>query len=176
MAAPSSQILRGIELKKHFYGSMPMLSGKAGGTINPGNIIVDNGSGLLVLAPNTSGLFVAGATPTIVGVAKGTAVSGGSINYIPAWNGVIFEITQDNGTTTSATVLADTQRLQQYALGIDTGNGNPFINMAVTTNTGVPATDAVVFTVVDFSPDAVIGSALQRVLVTFLEGRTVWGD
>lgn len=157
MAAPSSQILKGFLLNKHFYGSMPMLSAICGATIAVGDVLEET-SGLLALADHDDAV-------TIVGVAKSAGVSGDRINYIPAWNGVIFEATLDEDTNTG-TLLAAAQKFQQYGLGIDAGNGKPYINSQETT--------AVALTVVDFI-DA-IGASYGRVLVTFMQNKTVWGS
>ena len=165
MGAPSSQILKGFELVQHFYTSVPILSGKANATIAVGDVLED-ASGLLTLADHDD-------IRTLVGVAKSAAVAGGTVNYIPCWTGCIFAMTLD-GDTNTGVVLADTHRLQQYGLGIDAGNGKPYINSDETTNTGVPASDVVAITVVDFI-DAV-GTAYGRVKGVFLQSRTVWGD
>jgi hypothetical protein len=156
MGAPSSTILKGFELVQHFYGSMPILSGKAGATIAVGDVLED-ASGLLTLADHDD-------TTTIVGVAKSAASSGGTVSYIPCWTGCIFAMTLD-GDTNTGVVLADTQRLQQYGLGIDAGNGKPYINTDETTS--------ITITVVDFI-DAV-GTAFGRVKGVFLPNKTVWG-
>lgn len=163
MAAPSSQILKGITLSQHWYGSMPTKSGKAGATIAVNDVLaIVDATGLLGLAAHD-------ATSLVVGVAKSIAVSGGTVNYIPAWSGCIFEITKDTDVNTGLVngLVADTDRLQQYGLGIDAGNGKPYLNGDEET--------ATILTVVDIVQDAVLGAAYQRVLVQFMQNKTVWG-
>lgn len=156
MAGPSSQITKGFKLSKHFFGATPVLSGKANATIAVGDVL-EEASGLLTLADS-------GDTATIVGVATSAAVAGGTVNYIPAWNGVIWEATLD-GDTNTGIVLAEAQLFQQYDLGIDAGNGKPYVDQE--------STGATILTVVGLV-DAV-GTAYGRVLVSFMQNKTVWG-
>lgn len=160
MAAPSSQILRGFELIRHFYTSVPILSGKANATIAVGDVL-EEASGLLTLADHDD-------AATIVGVAKSAAVAGGTVNYIPAWTGCIFACTLDTDLNTAAGngVLAESQLFQQYGLGIDAGNGKPYVNAEETT--------AVALTVIKLI-DAV-GATYGRVEAVFMQNKTVWGS
>lgn len=158
MAGPSSQITKGFTLHKHFYGATPILSAEANATMANGDI-VEEASGLLTLADHDD-------IATLVGVLQSAATAGAVVPYIPAWPGIIFEATLD-GDTNTGIALAKAQLFQQYGLGIDAGNGKPYVNQEDTTNT--------VLTVVGFAPDATVGSTYQRVLVVFMSNKTVWG-
>lgn len=155
MAAPSSNA-KAIKVKKHFFQSLPVLSGKAGATIAVGNVL-EEASGLLTLADHDD-------AATIVGVATSAGASGDTITYIPAWSEIIFSMTLD-GDTNGPVTTADANLFQQYGLGIDAGNGNPYVN--------TDETSAVALTVVGY--DDAAGTSRGRVLVTFMPNKTVWG-
>lgn len=156
MAGPSSQILKGFTVAKHYYTSIPMMRIRAGVTIAVGDVL-EEASGLAALADTDD-------TATIIGVAASAGASGGYVNIIPAWNGIIFEATLD-GDTNTGIVLAETQLFQQYGLGIDAGNSKPYINQEETTNS--------ILTVVSLV-DAV-GATYGRVHCSFMQNKTVWG-
>jgi hypothetical protein len=161
MAAPNSEIAKGITLRRHFYSSVPILTGKANATIAVGDILED-ASGLLTLADHDD-------AASLVGVAKSAAVAGEWVNYIPLWTGLIWEMTLDEDTTTG-TVLADTHRLQAYGLGIDAGNLKPYVNTSETTT--------IALVVVDFGAQiglGAVGDTYARVEVSFLPNKTIWG-
>jgi hypothetical protein len=157
--ATANLIPQGFKAVKHMFSpSIPILSGKAGGTLSPG-LPLRTTNGLLVLGAQ-------GDSTTLVGLAASAGVLNGTINYIPFLPGIIFEATIDNGTTTGTTPLADTMRFEAFGLGVDTGNFRPFINVADVTNA--------LFMVLDFAPGAVLGAQYQRVYVTPSTASMIW--
>lgn len=158
MAGPSSQIARGFELAQHFYSSTPVLYGLSSVALAVGDVLEEDTAGLLALADTDD-------TTTVVGVCMSTATAAGqTVSYIPAWNGVIFEATFDNSTTTGE-LIAQANVYQQYGLGIDAGNLKPYVAKDETT--------ATILTVIR-NVDA-IGASYGRVWVSFMQNKTIWG-
>ena len=159
MAGPSSEITKGLEVRQHFYTSLPILTGIAGATIAVGDVLEEDTAGLLALADTDDVVTVVG-----VAMSAGTAAAATVINYVPAWSGIIWEATLDHSSTTGH-VLVVANRLQQFGLGIDSGNSKPYV--------AVDEVTATLFNIVNFVDP--LATVRARVLVTFLQNKTVWG-
>lgn len=113
--AVNGTITKGFKGPKQHFGhrSAPVAAGTAGGTIRAGDVVMDNGSGVIIVA-------TADQTNTLLGVALNAATSGNEVRFWMALPGVIFEATLEDETNESH-ALAATNLWGKYAVQVDPG-------------------------------------------------------
>jgi len=130
--AVSGEITKGFEFVGHIgHTATPMHYGTAGDTVSVGDVVIDNGAGLIIRA-------TADPTTTLLGVAVNAAVATGEVRYVMALPGVIYEATLEDQTNVDH-ALAATDLHARLAIQVDPGGSlyhyvdeNDATNYAVT--------------------------------------------
>lgn len=161
--AVSGTITKGFRLHSHpGFAALPVLEGTVGGTaltVPAGYFLpVINSSGVLVVA-------TADQTAEVVGLACESAAAGAQVRYVPAWVGIVWECTLEDQSN-EAHALTAANKYAQFAMQVDpAGSLFHYADENDTTNT--------VLSVVNFVDAAT--TVRGRVLVSFMQNKTIWG-